>query len=58
MALPVDVTVLHNQASVEMLEWLRDKKQLKAIKGGKKIWSLANLEQDRHSPHKTRRSAD
>eukprot|EP00290_Baffinella_frigidus_P054150 CAMPEP_0180347502 /NCGR_PEP_ID=MMETSP0989-20121125/4432_1 /TAXON_ID=697907 /ORGANISM="non described non described, Strain CCMP2293" /LENGTH=484 /DNA_ID=CAMNT_0022336687 /DNA_START=372 /DNA_END=1826 /DNA_ORIENTATION=+ len=35
-------------ASVELLEWLSVKKELKAMKGGKKKWGPANLEQDRH----------
>ena len=35
-------------AAVELLEWLRDKKQLKSMKGGKQLWGPANLEQERH----------
>ena len=46
--LPLDVTLVSNQATVELLEWLRDKKQLKAMKGGKALWGPNNLEQDRH----------
>jgi len=33
---------------VELLEWLKVKQSLKAIKGGKLLWGPANLEQDRH----------
>eukprot|EP00960_Hanusia_phi_P023604 696346-Hanusia_phi.AAC.1 len=47
--LPLDVTILQNQATLELLEWLKNKKELKAIKGGKKLWSVQNLDQDRHS---------
>jgi len=46
--LPLDVTLICNQATVELLEWLRDKKQLKSMKGGKQLWGPANLEQERH----------
>ena len=46
--LPLDATLVQNMASVELLEWLKVKKQLKAMKGGKALWSVANLEGDRH----------
>uniref|UniRef100_A0A6T8IZZ7 Uncharacterized protein n=1 Tax=Hemiselmis andersenii TaxID=464988 RepID=A0A6T8IZZ7_HEMAN len=46
--LPIDVTLVHNVATVELLEWLREKKQLKAMKGGKTLWGPSNLEQERH----------
>jgi hypothetical protein len=46
--LPCDVTLVHNMATVEMLEWLAVKKGLKAMKGGKKGWGPSNLEQERH----------
>jgi hypothetical protein len=48
VVLPIDVTLVHNVATVELLEWLRDKKQLKAMKGGKALWGPSNLEQERH----------
>lgn len=48
ISLPIDVTLVHNLAAVELLEWLRDKKQLKAMKGGKQLWGPTNLEQERH----------
>ncbi len=46
--LPIDVTLLDNIPAVELLEWLRDNKDLKAFKGAKASWTPANLEQERH----------
>ena len=46
--LPLDVTLVSNCATVELLEWLSAKKLLKAMKGGKALWSNDNLEMDRH----------
>ena len=46
--LPLDVTLVSNCATVELLEWLSEKKLLKAMKGGKALWSNDNLEMDRH----------
>ncbi len=45
--LPIDVTLLDNMPAVELLEWLRDNRELKASKGSKTAWSAANLEQER-----------